>query len=540
MADSLSVAIAACVEGEWRQHRRDIPNLLIYARKRNKLHFLDNLATAVDNGAVYFQYSKTQREPDIAESTEGEEFCAFTNVVFDDSRRNDNPSKARAIVERRLKQSAVALLFFISGRAVRSSWLQNLEYDSLFQIVSFKPRPFGTDFDAVLLTLTWAEWKEPFRQPTKMLNLLVQLRGISMNKTVRRLALNLAAETIGDDRCVAKLAGFISEAVLKFGGLPVEMVDDFTLEVSTELMSGLEHTMVNCFSSVLKKTLSKEPDEIAYTSSMIFARENTLFEYNEYMDAFRLIALPPRCITPSDHCLYFVRGNEVFLKKLKSGRTFVLDLCRVNPPSCPYNNILGTQPYPLHEWLPLELGSFPENLNLFINDGSFATVEIDPENLKTWIVGWKKTASSAIKKRTIEAPVIGLGSYVYGELNEDSLVIFGAVDSLCRSVLAKREIVIDLLTGTAKTVEWSRNVFESLDVTRAEFEKKLNEGNPVVLKTLPNSPLAVCIGAGRVPSTREGFWVNDDPFRTQMEKEDGLDWRKSGYFPYHCTVTTIK
>lgn len=508
-------------------------NLFLQIARQNKCTgYIDDLARSIHDGDVFFTNSRTSLNID---QEEGDLFCSFLNQVYSTHyNAHDLPS-----AEFSLQRASSTLLIFISGRAVRSSWFRNVNYNAIEGTINLRPLPFGNEYDLSLLTFTWIEWNRPFTsRPQRIVSLVSSLFGASIDENyLASIATELA------NQCLRKSSVHFSQYAADVYRCSLRLstknnVDDDSVATPfmNSLLDDLNVVLAKSWGYSMTRESSRPWNEGTFEPSRLYLRDNMVFEFNEYVRSYRLIARPPSRISSHDLVEYIVDGGNVFLIHDPSKKVYRLDLLKFRAPDTPANNFLERHPYPCNEWTPVSCENTRRLLerktksvidNVFVDGEHVVTITTDIKYPNQWRVSWKKAFFQEALQYTVSSPLKQYCPNVYAILNGSLLTIVGA--SRQEQSFVDAEYVLDLISRQfvikPNVIRRPVNVSQNLDRKSTEFA--WSSGIPVVLK---NISVPLCIGEFIVPSSREGFWVCDDRDRTPVEKIDGLNWRKKGTF----------
>lgn len=520
--------------------KSQFPLYLRVARKYDCLNYIHELAIAIDGGEAFFKDARSRL---IIDKNEGKHFCSFLNEVYS---KKDNVAYL-CDAERTLRISVSRLLLFVAGRAVRSSWFRNVSYESLKRTITTRPLPFGNEYDVSLLVLSWIEWNRPFsKYPEKIVNLIVELYAVLIDdEFMSEIAVELAKQSLAKAftlSCFAKSLLQCSTALTK--SLPTDIIDDENFTTTVGLLDStidkelLIVLLSRCWRYLMIKRSQRLPDHNTVTRSRLFLQNNMLFEYNSYVGTYRLIALPPPKVKPSDS-FEIIASSDTCLFSIHSSsqEVYRLDLSKVATPLTLKNYFLGTSPYPCHVWKFIGK-TLDMRGNVFTDGESTVNIQTNVEQPSKWRVTWKRGENEDGLDFTVLSPISEYCCHIYAILNGHRLLIVGA-SNLGKSLMGDNvEYVLDLITHhfTQRDVNPESKMIRTFHTEipdTASCESLWSAGNPVLIKNLSGYLLPLCLGEFKVPSSREGFWVCDDPARTHIEQLNGLDWRKSGKFNLH-------
>lgn len=513
------------------------------ARQHNCTDYIHDLARSIDDGRVLFTDSRSSLTTD---SDDGEYLCSFLNEVYATRYEASELSSS----ERSIRRASSALLIFVSGRAIRSSWFRNVNYKAIKGTIVLRPLPFGNEYDLALLVFTWIEWNRPFtNHPQTIASLVLDLFAVYVDKSYLVLiATELAKQSMCKSHIRAQYGADVFCSSLRLSRKQYVENGPVSTAFLESLNDDLNVLLAKCWGYAMAIKLRRPPERGTFVSSRLYLQNNKVYEFNEYVGGYRLIALPPSGIQMSDPVRYDVDGENVFLIHNPTNKVYRLNLLSVKAPDTPENNFQERHPYPCNEWESLSReksrvllkGKTASANDIVFQDGdNYVTITTDSQRLNEWRVSWKKHFSPEAVRFSVSFPIKQYCSHVYAVLNGSHLTVVGAAHHQQSLIDVDVEYVLDLISRqfhtTSKAKRRTANVFQNRNP-----KSSWSSGTPVVLDRLPTRPVPLCIGEFRVPSSREGFWVCDDPDRTPVEKVDGLNWRKTGRFSLSDLRSTKK
>jgi len=501
------------------------------ARRNRCTEFIEKLARSIDNGDVFF--SRARSRLTSVDRNEGKYFCCFLNEVH--SKRGGDTTRAECT----LQTAASTLLLFVAGRAIRSSWFRNLSYDALKNTITLRPLPFGTEYDLALLTFSWIEWNRPFDQnPEKIVTLISNLFSVRVDdEYLSNIAKELAKRSLDRPSTLVRLAKHILRCSTELTQTTTEDHEDainainfLSSTIDRELLTVL---LSKCWKLLMATKSNRVPDRGSLASSRLYLQHNMLFEYNHYVDAYRLIALPPVGVLPSDSFFIVARGpNSLLSVHPSSKNVYRLDLSTV---VAPMKNLLRTDAYPGHVWKLVDSRMSEVETNVFTEGEQAVKITTNPTRPSEWSVKWYRgTVIGRDLDFIVPSPIPQYCSQIVAILKDFRLIVVGARHLDGSFIPPDVEYVLDLITRHVEKRKvdsrgkGSSNVPLNLDT--ASCRSAWSAGLPVVIGNLSNHPPPLCVGEAIVPSCREGFWVPDDSERTQLENLEWLNWRTDGRF----------
>ena len=525
-------------DGPLPSDRSLLPKYLQVARQNGCSKFIEKLARSLDAGATFFSDARSRAL--CEQGDEGVLFYRFLNEVH--SKKVDVNDAEHA-----LRIASSSLLLFVSERAVRSSWIRHLSYDVMKNTITLRPLPFGTEYDVALLTLTWIEWHHPFcRDSERMVTLLSDLFAVQLDKMrLSLIAMSLAKSSLegGTQRLQRLSLSFLRASA----DLARATMDDRERDAAVDdlLHSSPDRTLLatvlaKCWTSVIATKTMRVPDRDTFEGARLYLQQNMLFEYNRYVGAYRLIALPPADVQPTDFFrIVALDPNTLISIHPHTRNVYRLDLSKVFVTESWTDVSLCADKYPGHIWQLLH--SVPEvETNVFIDGKSVVKITTHSDRPSEWSISWHRGAKAGRDlDMKVTSPFSSYCSQIFAILRGFRLVVVGAAHLGKTLVPNNVEYVLDLMTGhfeESRVSEPPRETASRMTMTVdflpdvASCQTAWSAGIPVVLKSLPAHPPALCIGEFFIPSSREGFWVREDSNKAHLRSLDWLNWRTSGKF----------